>query len=151
VLITWRNNVFHELADNRVHQKTREALAEHSELICATYRSLLVDGLVAKAEKGEALTFKETASLINATHAFVQEVDAAVLSRLDVRLFCVDAVVDALSANADGGAFSAKYHSLTGEARSRFLRNWFQNVHGLSGLSDEVVSHCAALRRSNAG
>lgn len=151
VLITWRNNVFHELSDTCVQPLTERHLAEYADLIRGKYRGLVVDALASKAGKGDALTFKEAASLINATHAFVEEVDGAVLSRLDLGSFCVEAVTDALGRKDDGGAFSAKYQSLTSEARLRFVRNWLQNVHGMSGLSEDVVNQCASLRPSHAG
>jgi hypothetical protein len=91
VLITWRNNVFHELADNRIPSESQQALVDYAGFIQTHYRGLVVTNLAAKAEKGADLTFKEASSLINATHKFVELVDAAVLSRFDQRKFCIEA------------------------------------------------------------
>src|SRR4051812_19356966 len=96
VLITWRNNTLHDLADNKVSQASRDALAQHAADIRENYRGLIVEELADKAEAGASLTFKETASLINAAHEFVKEVDSRLLASFDQRRFCVEAVQDAL-------------------------------------------------------
>lgn len=151
VLITWRNNVFHELADNRLQQETAAVLASQGEAIRDNYRGLSANGLSEKAEQGAPLTFKETASLISAAHLFVEEVDAAVLETVDLAALCDEAVRSALDDDTRIATFSAKFHSLTGDARSRFLRNWLQNNSGVSEVPDDVIEKCLLLRRKPAG
>ncbi len=147
VLITWRNNVFHELADNELSAESRKGLAAHATDIAAGYRGLDVTGLAEKSKEGAALTFKETASLINAAHNFVQEVDAAVLAAFDAKAFCIEAVQDALNDKKQEKGFAAKYLCLSTEKRVRFLHNWFMNSHGFSELSKDAIESCLNLSR----
>ncbi|MEA2166498.1 MAG: hypothetical protein QOK37_4625 [Thermoanaerobaculia bacterium] len=146
VLITWRNNVFHELSDNRLSAESREALVQHSSDIQAGYRGLVVSGLTTKAERGDDLTFKEAASLINAAHKFVQDVDAEVLRRFDQRAFCLEAVEYALNDRTAPG-FAAKFLKLSGIQRCRFVRNWLSNTLGFCSVAPETLEACATLRR----
>jgi hypothetical protein len=147
VLITWRNNVFHELADNKIGAESRQALVEYAAFIQENYRGLVVANLAAKAEEGAGLTFKETSSLINAAHNFVEVVDAAVLGFFDQRAFCLEALSDALNARSSRSAFAAKFLTLRGNQRRRFVQNWFRNMFGFATLSQEIIDACSSLRR----
>lgn len=110
ILITWRNNLVHELADNTLRPETVAVLANSAKSIAENYRGLITDGLKEKAEKGDSLTFKETTSLINAAHNFVEEVDAIVIERLDLGDLCRELVADALADSSRGVDFLAKYY-----------------------------------------
>lgn len=148
VLITWRNNVFHELADNRLRPDSRKVLANKTKDIAETYRGLEVSRLAEKAEKGESLTFKETASLINAAHHFVQELDEKILAAFDPPQFCKEAVQDALDNKDQASTFAAKYLCLTPEQRFRFLRNWLMNEYGYAEPTEAILGACSQLKRS---
>lgn len=148
VLITWRNNVFHELADNVVSDENRGALIEYAAVIQATYRGLVVSSLASKAEAGADLTFKEASSLINAAHNFVEAVDTAVLQRFEQRAFCLEAISDALN-DKESSVFVAKFTKLSPEQRLRFVRNWLCNTFGFSTVSEETIEACSALQRCN--
>jgi hypothetical protein len=148
VLITWRNNVFHELADNKLRLESRRTLSTQSAKIAETYRGMDVSSLAQKAEKGAPLTFKETASLINATHHFVQELDEKILSNFDAKKFCQEAVQDAIDNKDQSTGFTAKYLGLTMEQRFRFLRNWLKNEYGFGEPGEEILAVCAATVRS---
>lgn len=145
ILVTWRNNVFHELADNKISQESRQALIEHADLIKENYRGLDITNLAEKAEKGGTLTFKETASLINATHNFVQEIDEAVISKFDKLSFCLSAIQDAMSSRNKENGFTAKYYGLLPEQRRKFLKTWFQNNHGFNDMTDLVLNACLTI------
>jgi hypothetical protein len=144
VLITWRNNLVHELAENLLRDSTREVLEKSSKEIAETYRGLVPDQLSRKAEKGETLTFKETASLISATHHFVEYVDAVVIHRLNFSDLCCDIVTDALADESQKNGFKNKFFALPIEKRMRFVRNWLMNNHGISDLADSDLE--ASLR-----
>lgn len=144
LLIAWRNNVFHELADNQICPECNQALLEGAERVEKQYQGLNTSSLPEKARSGDSLTLKETTSLIRAAHNYVAEIDAAVLASLDVVALCQSIVLDALERDAD---FGAKYFCLPGEKRQRFVGNWLANVHGLSLIPDPVLSVCAELRR----
>lgn len=146
VLITWRNNVVHELAENTLRAETKAVLQAHKESIAATYRGLVVDQLPAKAEKGDPLTFKETASLINAAHHFVEHVDAKVIQSLDINSLCIGVIQDELDSKSTNG-FLAKFNSLPIEKRKRFVKNWLANTFGLVEISDETIGKCSQLQR----
>lgn len=148
VLITWRNNIFHELADNKIKKESREALRANSSYIAENYRGLEVSELADKAEKGSSLTFKETASLINAVHHYVQEIDTAVLLAFDPIAFCTEAVTDAINCKEQETGFAVKYFSLTKEKRQRFLRNWFMNSYGFSDIDEEVLAPCLEIQKT---
>lgn len=140
VLITWRNNVFHELAENTLRPENRQVLLDKGSEIAEEYRGLDVSELAAKAEKGSPLTFKETASLINSSHNFVKELDEKVLEACDQQRFCREVVEDALARKESG--FYAKYFGLTEERRDGFLRNWFANEYGLADIEDALIKTC---------
>lgn len=148
VLVTWRNNVFHELADNKLRPDSRKTLSTKSAEIAEIYRGLEVSALADKAENGESLTFKETASLINAAHHFVQELDEKILNIFDAKKFCKEAVQDALDRRDQTSGFSAKYFGLTSEQRFRFLRNWFMNEYGYAEPSAAILNECTEIRRN---
>lgn len=148
VLITWRNNVFHELADNKLRPDTRRTLSNKGKEIADSYRGLEVSMLADKAEKGEAMTFKETASLINAAHHFVQELDEKILTAFDPVKFCKEAIQDALDTKDQSTGFAAKYFGLTPEQRFRFLRNWLMNEYGYADPADATLHQCSQLKRS---
>jgi len=148
VLITWRNNVFHELSDNRLKPDTLQALEEHASSISTKYRGLMVASLPQKAHAGDPLTFKEGASLINAVHEFVRETDEAILQRLDVCSFYSEAIQDAIDDTTAGNSFFAKYKSLGAEQRKRFVENWLVNTQGFSDVSIEPNAPCLQLQRT---
>jgi hypothetical protein len=149
VLITWRNNVFHELSDNQLKPETLQALKKNASSISTKYRGLNVASLPQKAQAGESLTFKEGASLINAVHEFARETDEAILERLDASTFLTEAVQDAIDDKAKGIAFYAKYKSLGVEQRRRFIENWLVNTQGFSDVSIETSAPCLQLQRTN--
>lgn len=148
VLITWRNNVFHELADNKLRAESRKILSSKGTEIAEIYRGLDVSQLAEKAEKGASLTFKETASLINSAHHFVQELDEKILNTFDDIKFCKEAVQDALNNKDQSTGFAAKYLGLTEERRFKFLRNWFMNEYGFGELSDDILKNCVCIHRN---
>lgn len=150
VLITWRNNVMHELADNKIMDLTREALTNNAGYIQESYRGLDARGLPEKAEKGSPLTFKETASLINAVHHYVQEIDTAVLAKFDPVIFCTTAVRNAINDKLKPG-FATKYLSLPIDKRKRFLRNWFMNIYGFSELDERSLISCLSIKKVKDG
>lgn len=149
VLITWRNNVFHELADNKLRSASRNTLANRAGDIAVMYRGLEVSMLANKAEKGDSLTFKETASLINAAHHFVQELDEIILAAFDPTQFCKEAIQDALSEKEQATGFAAKYFGLTPKQRIRFLRNWLMNEYGYAEPTDALLGECSQMKRNS--
>lgn len=147
VLVTWRNNVVHELADNTVAPEAKVVLLKNAERIAEDFRGLDVTMLASKAEAGDALTFKETTSLINAAHKFVQHVDQAVINRLDLKALCRELIAEAVLAEKDNRNFSLKYFSLPEAGRTQCVTNWLASNYGIVNLTEDQLAECLIVRR----
>lgn len=55
--------------------------------------------LIDKAENWKELTFKEVASLISATHKYVEVYDAKIIEQLNLETICLDCIKEELSSN----------------------------------------------------
>jgi hypothetical protein len=127
VLITWRNNVMHELADNIVASASRKVIAETAAGIATNYHGLDPTRLCEKAEDGSDLSFKETASLIKAAHNFVEQIDAHLLSRLSLPKFYDGVLRDRLSDEKVNKGFVAMIFDLDSPDWRRVVSNWLSN------------------------
>ena len=137
VLITWRNNTMHELADNTLSEKSRNILRECAEEITKCYCNLDPAGLEAKANSGGDLTFKETASLINAAHKFTEKVDSFLLAKLNVVDFYSAALTDALRLNASNQGFRVRLFDVNSTRWNSFISNWASTTLRAPPLSDD--------------
>ncbi len=147
VLITWRNNIFHELADNKLQESSKNFLKDNEATFQALYCNLSSKDLPEKAEKGAPLTFKEAASLISAAHNFVKEVDGKVISNINFSEFCKEQIDGEINGSDRSDDFTAKYYNLQGVERFRFIKNWLQNKCGISELPDEQLNALANIER----
>ncbi len=147
ILITWRNNVIHVLAENTLRVETRKTLIDNKDKIAECYRGLIIDNLADKAEKGDGLTFKEAASLINAAHHFVEQVDSAVIKAIDIDVLCLRLVQDEIDNKEKSNSFYIKYNSLTPEKRQRFVRIWLANNYGIVDIDEALIERCSNLKR----
>ncbi|HKV97802.1 MAG TPA: hypothetical protein VJR90_09965 [Gammaproteobacteria bacterium] len=145
VLITWRNNIFHEANDNAVQEVTRRTLLNSASFIADKYRGLIVDRLVDKAERGAPLTFKETASLIKAAHDIVEELDTKVLKQLNVERYCAEAVQLALDDKKRHSKFRSKYASLDMSRRKSFVTTWLKNEYGITNPPESTLVEASDL------
>lgn len=135
VLITWRNNVMHELADNLVSGSSKDTLEKHAHEIAQSYRGLNPENLVKKAETGADLTFKETASLIGASHNFVAAIDGYVLAKLDRPAFYLNLLREWLLQNPDNQGFRTRLFDTRADRWDSFMSNWASNTLHASPLS----------------
>lgn len=124
VLITWRNNVMHELADNTISSTSKSILEEHSQKIGILYCNLDPSKLVSKAESGADLTFKEAASLIGATQKYVEKTDLHILEKLDRPLFYLEILRETLQQNAKNQGFRTRLFDTKADRWSSFISNW---------------------------
>lgn len=83
VLITWRNNLTHYLAENELDNEKIEYLIANKETIRTKYSGLNIEDLLKKVYTSKSPTFKECASLIHVTHDFVEEIDGKILDKID--------------------------------------------------------------------
>jgi len=97
VIITWRNNVAHELAENQLSDASQTILEKEKDQIQDKYCGLDASSLAKKANNGNEFTFKEAASLIHATQDFVETLDSIVLKRLRINEFSMKYFEDRLA------------------------------------------------------
>ena len=120
VLITWRNYTFHYDIDNQIRGESIILLRNSAERIRSEFCGLEIDQLQKTWESQGDFTFKETASLISATHKYVSEVDAYALYNLNTSRY----VSDALELHFRGNDKAIqKLRSLPNEKKLRFIQN----------------------------
>lgn len=144
VLITWRNYTFHYDIDNQIRSESVILLRNSAERIRSEFCGLEIDQLQETWESQGDFTFKETASLISATHKYVSAVDDYALSNLDTSRY----VGDALELHFRGNDKAAqKLRSLPNEKKLRFLQNIVSEALGVKIEEDSVVQrHLAAVQ-----
>lgn len=127
VLITWRNNVMHEMADNAVSEQSRLTILEKATDISGGYCGLDPTDLCGKANDGADLAFKEVASLINAAHNFVEGVDRYLISKLNKTLFYASVLEDTLRDKNTKAGFRSSILNLNSSDWPRIVSNWLSN------------------------
>lgn len=80
--IHWRNRIVHSDATDHLNGRVRAELLRQEELIAERHRGLIVDQTIARAERGDAPTFKDVTSIIAAAHQVVQDIDSVVVESL---------------------------------------------------------------------
>ncbi|MBO0368513.1 hypothetical protein GIB23_15610 [Pseudomonas putida] len=145
VLITWRNNVMHELADNLISSHSKCILRESSKQIAIQYCNLDSSSLLGKAESGADLTFKETASLISAAHKFVEAIDHYVLAKLDRPTFYLALLDETLKLNPGNFGFRTRLFDTKAKRWESFVSNWASNTLHASPLSIEDLQAIKSL------
>ena len=120
VLITWRNYTFHYDIDNQIRPESLQILKDEKERIKLEYCGLDIDVLKETWENGRDFTFKETASLISATHKYVQAVDAYVLRALDIKRYVSETILGHFKVSEKS---LNKYKSLPIEKKFRYLKS----------------------------
>jgi hypothetical protein len=92
LMVAWRNRSAHTEADRDAPQVYLDELRSNAERLAATFSGLDAEMLIDGYDAMRPVTFKEVASLINAAHHLVSELDALLLSSLDTERFLKDAV-----------------------------------------------------------
>lgn len=120
VLITWRNYTFHYDIDNQIRPESLQVLQDEKLNIMNDYCGLDIDKLKETWENGRDFSFKETASLINATHKYVQEIDSYALKNLDIIRY----VTESLDSHFQQSQKSfQKYRALQDDKKLRYLKS----------------------------
>lgn len=143
-LITWRNNVMHELADNVMSDTSKTTLQSHAKIVAKDYCNLDPANLAIKAESGADLTFKETASLIGAAHKFVEAIDNHILGKLDRPSFYLNLLRDFLAEDPRNHGFRTRLFDTRTARWDTFISNWAGNTIHSSPLSPDDL---AAIRK----
>jgi hypothetical protein len=92
LMVAWRNRSAHSEADLDAPQHHLDILRHRASDIADRFRGLDADMLLDRYEAVKPTTFKEVASLINAAHHFVEELDTQLLKTIDIERFVKDAV-----------------------------------------------------------
>jgi hypothetical protein len=127
LLITWRNNLTHYFAENELSSDYETILCQKKDYILANFCSLKIEDVINKAHTGSTLNFKEVASLIKATHKFVELVDGEILKQIDFKEYANDIIDYHFKQNK---LSKSKYCILEKEAKYRFVFNVLQNIGG---------------------
>lgn len=146
VLITWRNNVFHSKNENKLRSGTRDVLEAHRDDIERRFCGLDVSSLADKAEQNKELTFKEAASLIHATHLFVEELDSKLIESLSAishetgDTYLVGILKETAAEHfKNSDKAHAKYTRLEEERRYIYLMQILSQEYGFSDLAKDDI------------
>lgn len=97
LMVAWRNRSAHSEADRDAPQNHLNELHSRVSEIATRFRGIDINFLLDGYESERPITFKEVASLINAVHHLVSELDCHLLVSLDVDRFLRDLVWVSLS------------------------------------------------------
>lgn len=147
VLITWRNNIFHFAADNNLEETTKKTIDREKDKISKLFCGLVVDHIIDKSEKGLPFTFKEAASLIRATHSFVEEIDRKVLESLDFEEFSKELILNKLKSDMQ---FRKQYFQFESDRRDKYLINFLLQETGLPFDGFLTKSNCIKIHECKA-
>ena len=92
LMVAWRNRSAHTEADRDAPQTHLDVLRSNPESISSRFSGLDSDMLLKGYDKVRPVTFKEIASLINAAHHFVADLDEKLLNSIDKERFLKDVV-----------------------------------------------------------
>ena len=129
LLITWRNNITHAYAKNTLEDKNKNHLINEKDQIYSDYRGLDIVSCIEGAEEGKDVRFKEAASLINATHKFIENVDCEFIKIFagDIQQIIFDLVKKELRNNI---SFRQRYFSKPEAERNNLVLNLVSNTVG---------------------
>ncbi|MDR6871154.1 hypothetical protein J2Y55_002162 [Bosea sp. BE125] len=92
LMVAWRNRSAHSEADRDAPQHHLDVLRSRAKELADRFRGLDAEMLLGGYDAVRPTTFKEVASLINAAHHLVAEIDTRLLASLDVERFLKDVV-----------------------------------------------------------
>jgi hypothetical protein len=97
LMVAWRNRSAHSESDRDAPQHHLDVLRSSAKELAGRFRGLDADMLLGGYEAMRPATFKEVASLINAAHHLVAELDRRLLASLDIERYLKDVVWTSLS------------------------------------------------------
>jgi hypothetical protein len=84
LLVVWRNKVVHTKARDSLKGALSQRLTESQSAIEGAYRGLDIQRAIKSAQGGQAPSFKEITALVSAAQTFVERIDDALLTRIDL-------------------------------------------------------------------
>lgn len=137
VLITWRNYTFHYDIDNNIREESEKILTDNSFDVNKRFCGLDIDLMKGNWQSREDFTFKETASLIHATHDFVSAIDEYVIKNLDLERYVIDVLKKLFKDNIKS---KQKYLSLSEDRLRSFIDTLLINEISLPEISDDLFN-----------
>jgi hypothetical protein len=128
VLITWRNYTFHYDIDNTIRSESVVLLRNSADRLREEFCGLEIDQLQETWKNQDDFTFKETASLINATHKYVSAVDAFAITQINKTKYMTDALELHFRSNKKA---IQKLRSLPHEKKIRFIKSITTDLVGV--------------------
>ena len=164
LLICWRNNTTHFDAENTllpVSQRYFSNLAENSstDQYCDTY-NLNISAMIERFCHGSCPTFKEVATLINATIHFVECLDNILLQSIDQPQYLESQLMTLLKKNPQNASIFSR-HNTTAEIREKRIKQLlvtagiceeFYNdnanayLHSIANMSEDEFKKQAAAK-----
>ena len=95
-MVALRNRSAQSVADRDAPEHQLEVLRSGSAVLANRFRGLNAEMLLGGYNEVRSVTFKEVASLINAAHHLVAELDSRHLNSLDLERFLKDVIWDSL-------------------------------------------------------
>lgn len=143
ILITWRNHTFHYDIDNKIRSCSHKILDDNKDKIQEQFCGLDVSLLLENWKNKKDFTFKEVASLISATHKYVENVDQYIIRQLNVENY----LFEHLKEKFDQSKLAIqKLNSFPHEKKLRYLKTSIQNSIGIEIDDDKILeSLCGRL------
>lgn len=134
IMIARRNKCAHEEADISIDPSVKTILGNDSERISKQFSGLDCQVLISRFESDEALSFKETTSLIHATHEVVQTLDGLFLGSCSPERYLKEHVW-----------YWVAHSNRLNSAKSNFSMERFQNIWG-KDISERAYAFVKFLR-----
>lgn len=138
LLITWRNNLTHNFAENIIREESEQELLDNKQNVKDEYSGLIINDIFKKAYNGKSPSFKECASLISATHKFVEKIDSIIINRLDTNKFAKN--VYCLYFNQNYEKRISKIFGSPIEDREKIIINILQDTGAFDEIDDSIIN-----------
>lgn len=132
--IHWRNGFAHGGSRTHLEGDVRGVLRKAAVPIAAQHNGLSVQKMITNEDEGAAPTFKEVATIIQASHDLIEELDTAVCRRVDPELFADAVVAEHLRGRSADGE-GKRLHSLW-QGREDRVRDRIEHVLRLAGFAE---------------
>lgn len=136
VLVSWRNGSAHIEADDILSVQHREVITNNSTKIASRFSGLDTGVLLNNYDLENPPAFKEIASLINASHHFIQDLEHHLFARLDQSIYLKQMVGSVVKSKAvAGGNSTSKVKDIWGRDpgdRPRYVHSLLRH----SGLAE---------------
>lgn len=143
ILITWRNNLTHNFAENKISTESIKVLEENTDYIKENFAGLDIKSVLEKAYNGKSPSFKECASLINATHKFVEYIDEEILKQLDKYDYARN--VYYLYFQEDTEKRISKLYGKEIDFRFNIIENILKNYGAFDSVDEDIINKLLSL------